>query len=251
MKPCGDRHEHVPQVFDSFFSSRLRRRSGRPVGGPDDARAPVAAQPRPTSFASPASGETRSRRRARAARAGEARPAIVSALEDPMISPSLDHLPFMLGGADVSVTIEQRIPLSGIRGHRRASALADLDRLRADANRTTLDVGVQAANAFLMLQERRRTAALVTEQIAFRARRRDRGERAVRERNGSAVRRAARRSRGRAAGGVREGARQRGARRGGDAQHEPRSGRRPARAAHSPRSRSRSRFLPGPPSRPR
>ena len=97
-------------------------------------------------------------------RAGEARPDIVSALEDPMISPSLDHLPFMLEGADVSVTIEQRIPLSGIRGHRRASALADVDRLRADARRTVLDVGVQAANAFLMLQERRRTSALVDEQ---------------------------------------------------------------------------------------
>jgi cobalt-zinc-cadmium efflux system outer membrane protein len=100
-------------------------------------------------------------------RAGEARPTLVSALEDPMISPSLDHLPFMLGGADVSVTVEQRIPLSGIRGHRRASALADLERLRADVNRTALDVGVQAANAFLMLQERRRTAALVAEQIGF------------------------------------------------------------------------------------
>jgi outer membrane protein, heavy metal efflux system len=100
-------------------------------------------------------------------RAGEARPTLVSALEDPMISPSIDHLPFMLGGADVSVTVEQRIPLSGIRGHRRASALADLDRLRADANRTTLDMGVQAANAFLMLQERRLMAALVAEQIGF------------------------------------------------------------------------------------
>ena len=100
-------------------------------------------------------------------RAGEARPIIASALEDPMISPSLDHLPFMLGGADVSVTIEQRIPLSGIRGHRRASALADLERLRADADRTMLDVGVQAATAFLMLQERRRTAALVAEQVGF------------------------------------------------------------------------------------
>ncbi len=100
-------------------------------------------------------------------RAGEARPTIVSALQDPMISPSLDHLPFMLGGADVSVTIEQQVPLSGIRGHRRASALADLERLRAEASRTTLDVGIQAANAFLMLQERRRTAALVDEQTAF------------------------------------------------------------------------------------
>jgi outer membrane protein, heavy metal efflux system len=100
-------------------------------------------------------------------RAGEARPTIVSALADPMISPSLDHLPFMLGGADVSITIEQQIPLSGIRRHRRDSALADVDRLQAEANRTTLDVGIDAANAYLMLHERRRTAALVDEQIAF------------------------------------------------------------------------------------
>ena len=99
--------------------------------------------------------------------AAEARPTIVSALADPMISPSIDHLPFMLDGADVSVTIEQQIPLSGIRGHRRASALADVDRLRAEANRTTLDVGIQAANGFLMLQERRRTSALVDEQLGF------------------------------------------------------------------------------------
>jgi outer membrane protein TolC len=100
-------------------------------------------------------------------RAGEARPVIVSALDDPMLSPSLDHLPFMLGGADVSVTIEQTIPLSGVRRHRRLSALADLERLRADAARATLDVGVQAATAFVMLQERRRTAVFVSEQIAF------------------------------------------------------------------------------------
>jgi outer membrane protein TolC len=100
-------------------------------------------------------------------RAGEARPAIVSALSDPMLSPSLDHLPFMLNGADFSVAIEQQIPLSGIRGHRRASSLADVDRLRAEAHRTTLDVGIEAANAYLMLQERRRTAALLDEQLAF------------------------------------------------------------------------------------
>jgi outer membrane protein TolC len=99
--------------------------------------------------------------------AAEQRPAIVSALDDPMISPSLDHLPFMWGGADVSVTVEQQIPLSGIRGHRRAAALADVDRWRADVSRTRLDVGVQAANAFLMLQEQRRLTALVNEQIGF------------------------------------------------------------------------------------
>ena len=100
-------------------------------------------------------------------RAGEARPAIVSALADPMISPSLDHLPFMLGGANVSVTIEQQFPLSRIRQDRRTAALADVDRLRAETDRTTLDVGIQAANAFLMLQERRRTVELVAEQLTF------------------------------------------------------------------------------------
>jgi outer membrane protein TolC len=114
-------------------------------------------------------GERRDEIQAARARttAGEARPAIVSALSDPMISPSLDHLPFMLNGADVSFAIEQQIPLSGIRGHRRASALADVDRLRAETRRTMLAVSVEAANAYLMLQERRRTAVLVQEQIAF------------------------------------------------------------------------------------
>jgi outer membrane protein, heavy metal efflux system len=101
------------------------------------------------------------------ARAAEARPAIVSALDDPMIAPSINHLPFRMRGADLSLTVEQRIPLSGIRGHRRASALADVERFRADTRRATLDVGAQAAAAFLLLQERRRTASLVSEQVAF------------------------------------------------------------------------------------
>ena len=73
----------------------------------------------------------------------------------------------MLEGADVSFAFEQQIPLSGIRGHRRASARADVDRLRADADRAVLDVGIQAATAFLMLQERRRAAAPVAEQLLF------------------------------------------------------------------------------------
>ena len=84
-----------------------------------------------------------------------------------MLSPSLDHLPFMMGGADVSVTLEQQIPLSGLRRSRRAAALADIYRLRAEANRTSLDVSIDAADSFLMLQERRRTQALVAEQIGF------------------------------------------------------------------------------------
>jgi len=132
---------------------------------------PVSMLPSPASLADVVRLASDRRDEIRAARArvqaSEARPAIVSALDDPMIAPSLDHLPFMWGGADVSVTFEQRIPLSGIRDHRRASAVADIDRLRADVNRTRLDVGVQAANAFLMLQEQRRVAALVNDQIGF------------------------------------------------------------------------------------
>jgi outer membrane protein TolC len=114
-------------------------------------------------------GERRDEIQAARARtqAAEARPAIVSALADPMLSPSLDHLPFMLGGADVSVTLEQQVPLSPLRAHRRASALADVDRARAEGARTALDVGIDAATAFLMLGERRRTAVLVSEQLTF------------------------------------------------------------------------------------
>lgn len=39
--------------------------------------------------------------------------------------------------------------------------------MRAEASRTTLDVGLQAVNAYLMVQERRRTEALVFEQLSF------------------------------------------------------------------------------------
>lgn len=84
-----------------------------------------------------------------------------------MIAPAIDHLPFMLDGADVSFTIEQQVPLSGIRSSRRESARAELARARAEAERATLDVALEAATAFLMLQERRRMSDVLTEQIAF------------------------------------------------------------------------------------
>ena len=95
------------------------------------------------------------------------RPAIVSALEDPMIYPSLDHLPFMLHGADVSLAIEQRFPLSGVRDNRRRSAEADAQRVRAEASKVELDVELDAASAFLMLQERREMARILEEQTAL------------------------------------------------------------------------------------
>jgi outer membrane protein TolC len=140
-----------------------------PALGQDSVPAPVLPSPLSLAEVVRLAGERRDEIEAARARvrAAEARPAIVAALADPMLAPSLDHLPFMLGGADVSVTLEQAIPLSSVRAHRRAAALADADRARAQARRTALDVGFEAARAFLMLQERRRTAALIAEQQAF------------------------------------------------------------------------------------
>jgi outer membrane protein TolC len=54
-----------------------------------------------------------------------------------------------------------------VRGSRRTVALAELDRLRADAARVGLDVALEAARAYLLLQERRRTLELLNEQESF------------------------------------------------------------------------------------
>jgi cobalt-zinc-cadmium efflux system outer membrane protein len=100
-------------------------------------------------------------------RAGEARPTIVSALPDPMISSALDHVPFGMPGADFSVTIEQQLPLRRVRERRRLPALAEIERLQAAVSQVALDVGIEAVNAYVMLHERRQTIALVNEQLAF------------------------------------------------------------------------------------
>jgi outer membrane protein, heavy metal efflux system len=111
--------------------------------------------------------------RARAAAAGE-RPISVSALEDPMVSLSLDHYPFDMmddmglnGRYDWSYSVEQRFPFSGVRGHRRRAAEAEAARLRAEADRTTLEIELDATSAFLMLQERRQMAGVAQEQLTL------------------------------------------------------------------------------------
>jgi outer membrane protein TolC len=100
------------------------------------------------------------------------RPAIVGALEDPMVTPSIDHYPFEMmeeeGGGrryDWSVSVEQRFPLSGVRGHRRAAARADAQRAKALADRTELEVALEAQTSFFMLQERRRMLRVLEEQL--------------------------------------------------------------------------------------
>lgn len=104
--------------------------------------------------------------RARARAAGE-RPAIVSALDDPEVFGSIDHLPFKGGGVDASFTLEQRFPLSGIRGDRRRAAEADARRELAVADRAGLDVELEAAAAFWMLAELRERAKLLDDQRAL------------------------------------------------------------------------------------
>lgn len=101
------------------------------------------------------------------ARAAEQRPAIVSALEDPMVMPAVDHLPFMLHGVDASLMVEQRFPMSGVLGHRRRAAEADARRLQADSQRVAQDVQLDAARAFLMLRERREMARILSEQVVL------------------------------------------------------------------------------------
>ncbi len=101
------------------------------------------------------------------------RPAIVSALEDPMVSASIDHYPYrapeMEGGSryNRSFTIEQKFPLSRVRTHRRDAARADANRARALAVATGLDVVQDAQRNFLMLHERRRMKIIIDEQISL------------------------------------------------------------------------------------
>ncbi len=102
----------------------------------------------------------------RAAAAAE-RPAIVSSLEDPLLMTSLDHLPFKqkdMPGADFSVVVEQSFPLSGVLGARRRAAEHDARRYLALADRTMLDVEIDAATAYLMLYQLRASARVLQEQ---------------------------------------------------------------------------------------
>lgn len=106
--------------------------------------------------------------RARATAAAQ-RPAQVAAPPDPMLMFSVDHLPFALHGADVSAQFQQDFPLSRILRHRRRAAEAGAVGARAEQSRAGLDVELDAARAFFMLDERRRTSAVLDEQLALTA----------------------------------------------------------------------------------
>jgi cobalt-zinc-cadmium efflux system outer membrane protein len=101
------------------------------------------------------------------AQAAEQGPAIVYPLEDPSLLPSIDHLPFRMLGADVSVSVEQRFPLSRLRRYRRDAAMATRDRARTAIARTGLDVELDAATAFFMLWEQREMVRIIDQQLGL------------------------------------------------------------------------------------
>jgi outer membrane protein TolC len=101
------------------------------------------------------------------ARAAAQRPAIVSALAEPTLSGSIDHVPFSGMGADWSVVIEQSFPLSRIRGNRERRARAEHRRDAATIEAVTLDVELDAARAYWMLAEARATAEIARRQHAL------------------------------------------------------------------------------------
>jgi outer membrane protein, heavy metal efflux system len=111
------------------------------------------------------------------ARAASERAIVVSSLEDPMLMPAIDHYPNrvmngmspipMTGRFSWSMTVEQRFPLSGVRGYRRQSAEAEARGMLADSDRLALDVEWQAAEAYFMLMERRRMLLLNEEQMGL------------------------------------------------------------------------------------
>lgn len=106
--------------------------------------------------------------RARATAAAQRAPQ-VGALPDPMLMFSLDHLPFAFHGADVNAQFQQDFPLSRILSHRRRAAEAGAVGARAEQSRASLDAEIDAARAFFMLVERRRTSVVLDEQLALTA----------------------------------------------------------------------------------
>jgi outer membrane protein TolC len=101
------------------------------------------------------------------ARAAGQRPKLVSALEDPTVSFSVDHLPFNAMGMNWSARFQQSFPLSHIRGYRERGAEAGARRELAEAERVERDVELDAAQAFWMLAEARAAAEIVGTQYAL------------------------------------------------------------------------------------
>jgi outer membrane protein TolC len=98
------------------------------------------------------------------ARAAAERTGAVSALPDPMLMTSIDHLPFSGHGADVSAGLEQSFPMSRVLGARERAAEAEARHYLALSRVKVLDVELDAATSFFMLYRMRRLTGVLEEQ---------------------------------------------------------------------------------------
>lgn len=100
--------------------------------------------------------------------AARQRPIIVSALDDPIIAPSIDHKPVdPMMKTDRSITFEQSFPLSRVRSQRRRAAEADVDRYQGEGGKTALKIDAEVAQAFFMLNERRKVVEILGRQMTL------------------------------------------------------------------------------------
>ena len=99
-------------------------------------------------------------------RAAEQRPAIVGALEDPMLMPAVE-VPFMLDGVSASLIYEQEFPLSSVLSRRADGARAQARGAALQGEVVALDVVFDATTAFHMLWGRRENARILEAQVAL------------------------------------------------------------------------------------
>lgn len=104
--------------------------------------------------------------KAKAAAAGVA-PKIVTALPQPMVMASIDHLPLKLQGADWSVLVQQDFPLGKTLGAKGKAAEAEARAVSADAQTVQLDVEYEALGAYLMWLELQRMTTVIDEQLVI------------------------------------------------------------------------------------
>jgi outer membrane protein TolC len=99
------------------------------------------------------------------AQAAGQRPAIESALDDPMLMVQALHVPFRTRGFTGGVMIQQSFPLSRVLGRRRVAAEHEARGFEAAIGTVELDVGLEAARAFFMLHEARRVLEILATQL--------------------------------------------------------------------------------------
>ncbi len=88
-------------------------------------------------------------------------------LPDPMLMTNVDHLPFPVMGADVSVMWQQAVPLSGELAARERRAQANARAKDAQIKTASLDVEADALQAFLMLAEEQAMRKVAVDQLAL------------------------------------------------------------------------------------